>query len=64
MFEEYTAFGRVVSGIEVADKIVAVPRDAVGRHGPENRPLEDVPMAVRLEPAEAPPDESAAAPGT
>lgn len=51
---QYTAFGRVVSGIEVADKIVAMPRDKHGRHGPQNRPLEDVVMTVRLEPAAAP----------
>ncbi len=46
---QYTAFGRVVSGMEVADKIVAVPRDQHGRYGPENRPLEDIPMTARVE---------------
>lgn len=56
---QYTAFGRVISGIEVVDQIVAVPRDQHGRHGPENRPLDDVVMAVRLEPGEAPPETSA-----
>jgi len=50
---QYAAFGRVVSGIEVADKVVAVPRDEFGRHGPRDRPLEDVHMTIRLEPAEA-----------
>jgi len=54
---QYTAFGRLVSGIEVADKIVAVPRDQYGRHGPPNRPLDDVVMTIRLEPAEAPAEE-------
>lgn len=51
---QYAAFGRVVSGIEVADHIVAVPRDKYGRHGPRDRPLEDVKMTIRLEPASAP----------
>mgnify|MGYP002624883031 CR=1 FL=1 len=49
---KYTAFGRVISGIEVADQIVALPRDKFGRHGPRDRPLEDVPVTIRLEPAE------------
>ena len=30
---QYTAFGQVVSGLSVADKIVALPRD--GRDNPE-----------------------------
>ena len=51
---KYTAFGRVISGIEVADRIVTVPRDEYGRHGPENRPLDDVRMTIRLEPMELP----------
>jgi len=51
---QYTAFGKVISGIEVADAIVAVPRDNFGRYGPRDRPLEDVKMTIRLEPAEAP----------
>jgi len=38
----YTAFGRVVSGIEVVDRIAAVPRDEFGRYGPPDRPREDV----------------------
>jgi len=54
---KYTAFGRVISGIEVADQIVTVPRDEYGRHGPENRPLDDVRMTVRLEPMELPSEE-------
>jgi peptidyl-prolyl cis-trans isomerase B (cyclophilin B) len=48
---QYAAFGHVVSGIEVADQVVAVPRDKFGRHGPRDRPLEDVHMTIRLEPA-------------
>lgn len=59
---QYTAFGRVISGIEVADEIVAVPRDKHGRHGPEDRPLEDVVMTIRLEPAEMSGDGPSGAP--
>jgi peptidyl-prolyl cis-trans isomerase B (cyclophilin B) len=51
---QYAAFGRVISGIEVADKIVAVPRDKFGRYGPRDRPIDDVRMTIRLEPAAAP----------
>lgn len=48
---QYTAFGRVIEGIEVADRIVAVPRDQFGRHGPIDRPLENVVIrSVRIEP--------------
>ncbi|MBW2447356.1 MAG: peptidylprolyl isomerase [Deltaproteobacteria bacterium] len=50
----YAAFGRVISGIEVADKVVAVPRDKFGRHGPRDRPLEDVRVTIRIEPAATP----------
>jgi peptidyl-prolyl cis-trans isomerase B (cyclophilin B) len=39
---QYTAFGRVIDGMDVVDKIVAVPRDEFGRHGPPDRPLENV----------------------
>lgn len=38
----HTAFGRVVSGLEVVDRIVAVERDEYGRHGPYDRPVKDV----------------------
>lgn len=41
---QYTAFGRVVRGIEVADKIVAAPRDA------RDNPNERVEMKVRVLP--------------
>ena len=44
---QYTAFGRVVTGMEVADKIVAAPRDA--RDNPEER----VEMKVRVMPSGA-----------
>jgi len=39
---QYTAFGRVIEGMSVVDRIVAVPRDEFGRHGPPDRPLENV----------------------
>ena len=38
----YTVFGHVVSGMDVVDAIVNVPRDLHGRHGPRDRPLENV----------------------
>ena len=38
----YTAFGRVVGGIAVADAIVGVERDVYGRYGPPDRPRSDV----------------------
>ncbi len=40
---EYTVFGRVIKGLDVLDKIAAVPRD------PSDRPLEDVRMLVTVE---------------
>jgi len=40
--KQYTAFGKVVRGIEVADKIVASPRD------PRDNPNERVEMKVRV----------------
>lgn len=40
---QYTVFGEVVSGMEVVDRIAAVPRDA------NDRPLEDIRMRVRIE---------------
>ena len=39
---QYTAFGRVVRGMEVADKIVGSPRDA------RDNPNERVEMKVRV----------------
>jgi peptidyl-prolyl cis-trans isomerase B (cyclophilin B) len=39
---QYTAFGRVVRGMEVADKIVSLPRDS------RDNPNERVEMAVRI----------------
>ena len=39
---KYTAFGQVVKGMEVADKIVAMPRDA------RDMPLERIEMTMRV----------------
>ena len=48
----YSLFGRVLEGMEVADRIAAVERDLYGRHGPTDRPLENVVIAsIRIEPA-------------
>ncbi|MEN8184367.1 MAG: peptidylprolyl isomerase [Myxococcota bacterium] len=62
----YSAFGLVVDGMEVADRIAAAPRDLYGRHGPVDRPLEDVVIeSIRIETpqtlgrAEAGPEEEA-----
>lgn len=40
---DYTVFGKVIKGLEVIDKIAAIPVDG------SNRPLEDVRMTVTLE---------------
>jgi len=40
---EYTAFGELISGHDVVDKIAAVSVDRL------NRPVEDVKMTIRLE---------------
>ena len=39
---KYTAFGKVLSGMSVADKIVSVPRD------PRDNPNERVEMKVKI----------------
>jgi cyclophilin family peptidyl-prolyl cis-trans isomerase len=47
---QYAAFGRVVAGMDVADRIANVERDPFGRHGPPDRPRSDVVMeSVRIE---------------
>lgn len=62
----YSLFGRVISGIEVADRIAEAERDVYGRHGPIDRPLENVVISsIRIEDAEraaapAPPPAAAA----
>lgn len=40
---EYTVFGKVIKGIEVADKIAAVAKDS------QNRPTEDIRMVVTVQ---------------
>ena len=42
----HSIFGRVTSGMDVVDAIVALPRDDVGRYGPRNRPY---PTPARIE---------------
>jgi cyclophilin family peptidyl-prolyl cis-trans isomerase len=39
---EYTVFGEVISGIEVADKISKMPKDE------RDRPLKDVRMKIKM----------------
>ncbi len=47
---KYAVFGRVISGIDVADRITLVERDRYGRHGPADRPMEDVVVeSIRIE---------------
>jgi peptidyl-prolyl cis-trans isomerase B (cyclophilin B) len=47
---KYSLFGRVLEGMEVADRITAVERDIYGRHGPRDRPLENVVItSIRIE---------------
>ena len=40
---EYTVFGKVISGLDVIDKIAAVPCD------PNERPVQDIRMTVTVE---------------
>jgi len=50
---DYALFGRVLEGMEVADRIATVERDIYGRHGPKDRPLENVVIAsIRVQGAE------------
>ena len=52
---KHAVFGQVTAGMDVVDRIAAVEVDLYGRHGPRDRPLEDVIVAdVRIERAEAP----------
>ena len=47
---QFAAFGRVVAGMDVADRIATVERDVYARHGPAERPVRDVVMKrVRIE---------------
>ena len=59
----YTAFGRVVDGMDVADRIAAVEVDQYGRRGPRDRPVKDVVVeSVRIEPPAGTPGPAAASP--
>lgn len=52
---KHTAFGRVVEGMDVVDRIVAVARDQYGRHGPPDRPLANVVIeSLTVDPPTAP----------
>jgi peptidyl-prolyl cis-trans isomerase B (cyclophilin B) len=52
---KHTIFGRVISGMDVVDAIVAVERDQYGRHGPPDRPMKDVVIeSLTIEPAQNP----------
>ena len=48
----YSAFGRVVAGIEVVDAITALEIDKFGRYGPTDRPypISAVIESARVEP--------------
>jgi len=60
---QYTAFGRVVDGMDVVDRIAAVEVDKYGRWGPPDRPREDVVVeSVKIEPPAAAPGAEAAPP--
>ncbi len=49
---KHSVFGRVVDGMEVADRIVAVERDEYGRWGPPNRPRDNVVIeSIRIDAA-------------
>jgi len=50
---KYTAFGRVIEGIEVVDTITELELDAFGRFGPQDRPypVSAVVESLRIEPA-------------
>lgn len=51
---KHTAFGRVVAGMEVVDAIATTERDQYGRHGPPDRPLQDVVIeSLTIEPAKS-----------
>ena len=52
---KHSIFGRVTSGMEVVDAIVALPRDDFGRYGPRNRPYPDPALieSIVIEPAPA-----------
>jgi len=46
----FAIFGHVTAGMDVVDRIANVERDEFGRHGPPDRPIEDVVIRdVRIE---------------
>jgi peptidyl-prolyl cis-trans isomerase B (cyclophilin B) len=53
---QYTVFGRVIEGMDVADAVTRVKIDTYGRYGPPDRPYpEDVVIeSIRIEPAANP----------
>jgi len=63
----YTAFGRVIRGMEVVDAITELEIDAYGRYGPRDRPYpkDATVVSISIEPAYAPDERVAdgAAPG-
>jgi len=52
---KFSAFGRIVEGIEVVDAITQVELDTYGRYGPQGRPYPEpvVIETIRIEPASA-----------
>jgi cyclophilin family peptidyl-prolyl cis-trans isomerase len=47
---QYALFGRATEGLDVVDRIAAVERDLYGRHGPIDRPIQNVVIRdVRIE---------------
>jgi peptidyl-prolyl cis-trans isomerase B (cyclophilin B) len=47
---QQAVFGHVIDGMDVVDRIAAVETDVYGRHGPPDRPIEDVVLQdVRIE---------------
>ncbi len=52
---KYSAFGRVIEGIDVVDAVTQVAIDKYGRFGPRDRPHPDAVVieSVRIEPAGA-----------